>query len=76
MKIPEAIRKEAQELIAQFGDRLSYLGKIADGRDAYSFTFPDDQEVGFPSVFLYDGHVVMEISGFDALDIINSLNVE
>ena len=76
MIIPEAVRREAKGLIDQFGDRLDYLGKIDDGRDAYCFCFPDDEETGYPFVYLYDGHFVMEISGHEALEIINELDPE
>ena len=76
MKIPEAVIEEARELIEGFGEHFRYLGKITDGRDAYSFIFPDDQNVGFPFVFLYDGHIASPISGYKALHIINKLIVE
>jgi len=76
MKIPEAVITEASYLIEHFGNRLKYLGKIEDGRDAFSFCFPDDENTGFPKVYLYDGHLVMTITGFDALDVINELSVK
>jgi len=76
MNIPEAVVKEASYLIEHWGNRLEYLGKIEDGRDAFFFHFPDEEEGGFPDVYLYDGHLVMTITGFDALNIIDELFVE
>ncbi len=76
MNIPEAVVKEASYLIEHWGNRLEYLGKIEDGRDAFSFCFPDEEDTGFPEVYLYDGHLVMTITGFDALNITDELSVE
>lgn len=75
-QIPQPVIEEAKELIDMYGERISYLGKIKDGRDAYCFTFPDEEETGYPFVYLYDEHIVMEISGLDALDVIDSLYVK
>ena len=76
MKIPKAVIEEAHELIEGFGEHFRYLGKITDGRDVYSFMFPDNQETGFPFIFLYDGHIASPISGYKALRIISKLIVE
>ena len=76
MKIPEIIKELARELIEGYGEHFRYLGKIETGHDAYTFDFPEEQEVGFPSVYLYDGHFAFEISGFEALHIIDELRVE
>ena len=73
MKIPEAVIEEARELIEMFGDRLEYLGKITDDQEVYVFNFPENQETGFPCVYLYDNHDAFEISGFRALEIIDML---
>jgi hypothetical protein len=50
-----------------------YLGKIGDGREVYLLKQPIDAETGFPFVYLYDGLNAMEITGFEALDIINEV---
>lgn len=76
MIIPEAVKQEAKYCIEHYGDRLRFLGKIEDGREAFCYTFPDDEETGFPEVYLYDGNLVMTITGFAALDIINDLDTE
>ena len=42
------------------------------GNDVYQFVFPEDTETGFPFVYLHNtsSGQVMEITGFDALDIV------
>ena len=58
-----------------FGSHFKYLG-VYDGRDAWLFVYPDNQEIGFPSVFLYKDGTAQEVSGFFALDIISSFGIE
>ena len=74
MKIPQAVITEAQGLIDQYGCHLDYLGKYED-RDAYLFVFPDDEETGFPFVYLYDSKsdFATEITGFEALNLVDQL---
>ena len=76
MKIPEAVIEEAREWIEDYGEHFTYHGKMDDGRDVYSFDRPEEMEVGYPIVYLYDGHVAMEISGGQALDILASFDIE
>ena len=73
MKIPEVVLKEASETLEMLEETLVYLGKIGDSRDVYLLKQPIDAETGFPFVYLYDGQSAMEITGFEALDIINDV---
>ena len=73
MKIPDVVLQEASEIMEMLEGTLVYLGKIGDGRDVFLFKQPIDAETGFPFVYLYDGINAMEITGFDALDIINEV---
>ena len=69
--IPESVLMEAQGLISLYGNTLKYLGEYK-GYDVYQFAFPENTETGFPFVYLHNtsNNQVMEITGFDALDII------
>lgn len=69
--IPEAVLKEANDLINLYGNSFQYLGECR-GYEVYKFVFPEHKETGFPFVFLYDkeDECVDTITGFDALDII------
>lgn len=70
MKVPEQIKSAAKTLVDTYGDTFDYLGKYK-GKDVFLFCFPEDACTGFPFVYLHkDGHV-QEITGFEALDIIN-----
>ena len=71
MNIPKAVMREASETLELLGGTVVYLGKINDGREAYLHKPAIDGCTGFPFVYLYDGRTAMEITGFDALDIIN-----
>ena len=73
MKIPDVVLQEASEALEMLEGTLVYLGKIGDGRDVYLLEQPIDAETGFPFVYLYDGQSAMEITGFEALDIINEV---
>ena len=72
--IPESVIKKAQELVNLYGDTLSYVGEYK-GNDVYQFVFPEDSETGFPFIYLHDlpNDQVVEITGFDALDIIGEI---
>lgn len=72
MKVPEQIKRAAKSLIDAYGDAFDYLGKYK-GKAAFSFRFPEDACAGFPSVFLLSDGKVEEVTGFDALDIVNLL---
>lgn len=72
MEIPAEVLKAAKALVAIYGPTISFLGERS-GQQAYVFNLPDDEKVGFPSVFLYEkGKPVLELTGFEALDIIDS----
>ena len=71
--IPEAVIKEAKNLIDCYGDSIDYLGEY-QGCDTYIFVFPENMETGFPFIYLYDkaSNQAMTITGFRALDILSS----
>ena len=73
MKNPDVVLQEASETMEMLEGTLVYLGKIGDGREVYLLKQPIDAETGFPFVYLYDGINAMEITGFEALDIINEV---
>ena len=73
MKIPEVVLQEASEIMEMLEGTIVYLGKIGDGREVYLLKQSIDAETGFPFVYLYDGLNAMEITGFEALDIINEV---
>lgn len=75
VKIPQIVKDAAKDLIEIYGDKFDYLGKF-EGAEAYAFSFPEDSCTGFPFVYLVKDDKVEEISGFLALDIIDSLSVE
>lgn len=72
MKVPEQIKNAAKSLIDLYGDAFDYLGKYK-GKDAFLFRFPEDSNTGFPFIYLIKSEKVTEITGFEALDILNSL---
>lgn len=71
MNVPEQVKNEARGLIEQFGDSFEYLGN-SEGAAYYMFKFPEDSTTGFPFVYQYFDGKVFTITGFDALDIVNS----
>lgn len=70
-EIPQAVIKEAQGLIERYGQHIDYLGEYKEA-DYYVFHFPDETITGFPFVYVYyrQKEEAIEITGFDALDII------
>ncbi len=72
MKVPEQIKSAAKSLIDIYGNTFDYLGKYK-GKDAFVFRFPDDANTGFPYIYLFKDDKVTEITGFEALDILNLL---
>lgn len=69
--IPIPIRKEAEELVSMYGQRVEYLGQMPDGRAAYYYHFPADVCAGEPVVWLYADGQVMELSGHEAVTVIS-----
>lgn len=77
-EIPQSIQNEAKDLITCYGNNLAYCG-LYDGYSVYQFVFSEQQETGFPFVYLYDTdeEKVIEITGFQALMILqNVLDIE
>lgn len=71
MKVPEQIKKAAKSLIDLYGETFDYLGKYK-GEDAFLFRFPEDSNTGFPFIYLFKSDKVTEITGFEALGILDS----
>jgi len=69
-QIPDIVKEKAKYLIEECGVTIEYLGKYQGG-DAYCTVFPNDDETGFPSVFLLKNGEVACIEGYDALEIIS-----
>ena len=71
--IPEAVIKEAKDLIDRYGESIDYLGEYEED-EVYIFVFPENMETGFPFIYLYDkaSNQAMTITGFKALDILSS----
>ena len=72
MNIPAKVKEAAQELIAMYGSHLKHLGK-SDGADFYMFKFPDDEDTGFPVVYILKDDKVDVVTDTPALYIIELL---
>lgn len=71
MNIPSLVMKAASELRAMYGEHVEHLGEF-QGAQAYYYHYPDDITAGFPSVYLLKDGELTEISGFFALEILDS----
>lgn len=69
---PQIVKDAAKDLIKAYGGKVDFLGKYEEA-DAYMFHFPDDSTTGFPFVYIHKDDKVTEITGFEALDIVNLL---
>ncbi|MCF0219098.1 MAG: hypothetical protein HUK14_04880 [Muribaculaceae bacterium] len=69
MNIPDKVKAAAHSLVERYGDHVEHLGKY-QGAEAFYYHFPDEEDAGFPFVYLLKNDNVTEISGFDALRII------
>lgn len=72
MEVPAQIKAAAQVLINIYGDAFDYLGKY-EGADAYLYRFPDNASTGLPYIYLFKNGITTEITGFEALDLLNVL---
>lgn len=72
--IPEAVIKEAKDLIDCYGESIDYLGEYR-GCDMYQFVFPANKETGFPFLYRYNkaADIAITITGFRALDILDEI---
>lgn len=70
MNIPSKIKEAARSLIDAYGLAFDYLGKYK-GKDAYLYRFPADVCTGFPFIYLLKDGKVSEITGFEALTILD-----
>jgi len=76
MEIPAAVLKSAKGLVDMYGPNFNLLG-TQEGQDVYQFVFPDDEKTGFPFLYLYEkGKPALEVTGFEALEIVTSFLVE
>lgn len=73
MNIPEKVKVAAKSLIDMYGLSFDYLGKN-DGADFYAFKFPDEDCTGFPFIYILKDNNVSEVTGFEALDVIDHLS--
>lgn len=70
MEIPPKVRKAAKWYIEHFGERIKYMA-TENGKAIYYFAFPEDSDIGFPIVYLFDGNIVETIDNMDACKIIS-----
>lgn len=75
MEVPAQIITTAKSLIDAYGSALDYLGKY-ESKDVFLFHFPDDLCAGFPFLYLFKDDQVTEITGTEALNILDRLPVE
>ena len=72
MDTPKVVLAAAAGLVKMYGPRFLHLGE-RNGVQYFMFDFPKDEKTGFPFVYQYvKGEPVLEITGFEALDIISS----
>lgn len=64
--VPPIVLEKAKFLLDR-GGFVKYLGRSKDG-DVYYGTI-EGCETGFPYVFIFNGHSVREVNGFEALAI-------
>lgn len=68
--VPKSILNAAS-VSKYYGNNFRYLGQYK-GRSAWQYVFPENIDTGYPFVYLYaDGHAE-EITGTNALHIIES----
>lgn len=70
-EMPSPVIKKAHHILSVKGGFVKYIGEYK-GSSAY-YSAIENCDTGFPFVYLYDGKVVIEITGLDALNIANSL---
>lgn len=76
MKTPPEVLKTAKGLVDMYGPHFVLLGERG-GQQVYMFQFPEDSTTGFPFVYLYEkGKPALEVTGFEAVDIIDSFGAE
>ncbi len=71
--VPSIVLEKAKFLLER-GGFVKYLGRSKDGDVYYGaiencYGAIENCETGFPSVFIFDGHLVKEVEGFEALAI-------
>lgn len=69
--IPSPVIEKAHHILSVKGGFVKYIGEY-NGSSAY-YSAIKNCDTGFPFVYLYNGKVVIEITGFDALNIADSL---
>ena len=76
-EIPRQVIKEAGCLVEYYGENFRFLGE-RENLEVYQFLFPEDIVTGFPFIYMYNpkNHTAYEITGFEAIDIIQELLAE
>lgn len=74
MDIPQVVMEKAKGLIQLYGPNFAYLGKY-ENQQVFMFQFPENTETGFPFLYLYNeaSDNVTEVTGLDALEMINTI---
>lgn len=77
METPHQVIQAAAQYIEMFGRDFKYLGEYK-GRGVWQFVLPEEQELGFPVVFLFkEGDTRAEMkTGPQVLQFIASFGVE
>ena len=68
MKDVPSIVLEKAKFLLDMGGLVKYIGRSKDG-DVY-YGAIEGCETGFPSVFIFDGHYVREVNGFEVFAIL------
>jgi len=68
-KIPEAVLKEAEELIKLEKGGIRFIGKSYQYGEVFRFVANQNLCTGFPFVYLYKNNKVTKITGIKALHI-------
>lgn len=76
MEVPVEVLQAASGLVEMFGSS-SFSKWEKDGREVYLFHLPEDEETGFPFLFVYEPEKpVKKVTGPEALALLASLGVE
>lgn len=82
MDIPQQVKDAVSELVERYGDDISFVGHFAQGKcpienfragaDLYMFHYPEDLDIGFPLVILFDGKEAISINNRISLELLRS----
>ena len=74
-EIPASVIAAAAGLLSLYKPSFEYLGKHGT-KDVYMFLFPKGELTGFPYLYLYENGHATEVTGFRAVRLLRSLDVE